>query len=440
MIVLRGGTVIDQTGSSQRDVVVDQATGLIVEIDQDVVATKATTHPGEEHQVHDVSGCMLAPGFVDLHAHLRDPGDEAAETVLSGSRAAALGGYTAIVAMPDTDPCLDNAGQVLAMESRKRGALCDVIVSGTVSEGRQGQQLAPMAELAGLGVSTFTDCGSGIQDAGFLQRALEYANDLVTDSGNGCVIAQPCDLIELSAGGQMHEGEWSCTLGLAGCLGLAEELMVGRGIALARQTGARLHLQHLSMAESFDLVREAKAAGVPVTADVSPHHLILTDQACAGYDTAFKVMPPLRTDADVAAARQAIEDGTIDAIATGHAPHSPDAKERPFDQAPAGVLGLETAFAALMTELDLELDLLLGLLSWQPAEIAGLGGRHGCKLEVGQPANLVVIDPAKSWTVEPVGLASRAVNTPFAEREFVGKIRHTLWNGEFVVENFEATR
>ncbi len=440
MILLRGGTVIDQSGSRQRDVVVDPASGLIAETGQNLAESGTNASSGEGLRVVDVSGCIVAPGLVDLHAHLREPGDEAAETVLSGSRAAALGGYTAIVAMPDTEPCMDNAGQVLAMAARNREALCDVIVSGTVSEGRHGQQLAPMAELASLGVSTFTDCGSGVQDAGFLQRALEYTKDLVTNSGNGCVIAQPCDLVELSAGGQMHEGEWSCTLGLAGCLGLAEELMVGHGIALAKQTGARLHLQHLSMAESFDQVREAKAAGVPVTADVSPHHLILTDQACAGYDTAFKVMPPLRTDADVAAARQAIEDGTIDAIATGHAPHSPDAKERPFDQAPTGVIGLETAFAALMTELDLDLDLLLGLLSWQPAEIAGLSGRHGCKLEVGQPANLVVIDPAKSWTVEPVGLASRALNTPFAGREFVGKIRHTLWNGEFVVKNFEATR
>ena len=440
MILLRGGTIIDQAGTREGDVLVDPSTGLIAEIGPGTPGSGTLASPSEGFRVVDVSGCIVAPGLVDLHAHLREPGDEAAETVLSGSRAAALGGYTAIVAMPDTDPCLDNAGQALAMATRRHEALCDVIVSGTLSQGRQGQHLAPMAELASLGVTTFTDCGSGVQDAGFLQRALEYAKDLVTDSGSPCVVAQRCDLRQLSDGGHMHEGEWSTELGLAGCPGLAEELMVAQGIALAKLTGARLHLQHLSMAGSFDLLRQAKAAGVPVTADVSPHHLTLTHEACATYDTAFKVMPPLRSEADVIAARKAVADGTIDAIATGHAPYSPDSKERPFDQAPAGVIGLETSLAVLMTDPDLDLDVLLGLLSWRPAEIAGVTGRHGCKLVAGQPANLVVIDPAKSWRVDPVALASRAVNTPFAGREFVGKIRHTLWNGEFVVEDFEATR
>ncbi len=440
MILLRGGTVIDQSGSSERDVLIDPTTGLIAESSRGLSEAGTDTPSSDGFREVDVSGCIVTSGLVDLHAHLGEPGDEAAETVLTGSRAAVLGGYTAIVAMPDTDPCLDNAGQVLAMETRKRGALCEVIVSGTLSQGRQGRHMAPMNELASLGVVTFTDCGSGVQDAGFLQRALEYVKDLETDSGVQCVVAQQCDLKQLSEGGQMHEGEWSTDLGLVGCPGLAEELMVAQGIALAKLTGARLHLQHLSMAGSFDLVREAKAVGIPITADVSPHHLTLTDRACAGYDAAFKVMPPLRSEADVLAAQNAAVDGTIDAIATGHAPHSPDAKERPFDQAPAGVLGLETALSVLMTDLDLDLETLLGLLSWRPAQIAGLGGRHGCILDAGQPANLVVIDPAKSWTVDPVALASRAANTPFAGREFVGKIRHTLWNGEFVVEDFEATR
>ncbi len=441
-ILLQGGTVIDPSGSRRLDVLVDQETGLVAEV--------ADLKPGGtsvslDGRVLDVKGCIIAPGFVDLHAHLRQPGNEAAETVISASRAAALGGYTAIVAMPDTEPCTDNGGAVLALHNLASDALCQIVPAGTVSVDRQGETMAPMGELAEHGVSIFCDSGPGIQDAGFLLRALEYVSDLRTSSGQACVLAQPCDLLQLSAGGQMHEGEWSARLGLAGRPAQAEELMVARALCLARMTGARLHLQHLSTVASFELVRSAKADGLPVSADVSPHHLILNDSACVGYDPAFKVSPPLRSETDVAAARIALADGTIDAIATGHSPQTPDLKERPFDQAPTGALGLETALAVLLTDLDLPLEKLVALMSWQPAVIAGLshrrgGTQQGVAIEAGQPASLVVIDPNQTWTVEPHALASRASNTPFGGRVLTGRVRHTLWKGDLVVEDSKATR
>lgn len=455
-ILLQGGVVVDQSGTRSLDVVIDQDSGLVAEVrprqeagpgedvpDGDEGRTKARER--EEHQpksgrVLTIDGCILAPGFVDLHAHLGQPGNEAAETVESGSRAASLGGYTAIVAMPDTEPCVDNAGAVVALLALAERALCEVIPAGAVSVGRNGQTMAPMAELAEQGVSIFCDGGSGIQDAGFLQRALDYVGDLRTRSGQPCLIAQPCDLLQLSEGGQMNEGEWSVRLGLAGRPVQAEELMVAQALCLAKMTGTRVHLQHLSTGTSFGLVRSAKAEGLAVTADVSPHHLVLTDGACAGYDPAFKVAPPLRSSDDVLAAWAALKDGTIDAIATGHRPHTPDLKERPFDQAPVGALGLETALAVLLTDPALPLETLLACLSWKPAAIAGIGNQHGCRIEVGQPANLVVIDPDRHWTVKGKDLASRASNTPFEGRKLTGKVRHTIWNGELVVQDGKARR
>jgi dihydroorotase len=238
----------------------------------------------------------------------------------------------------------------------------------------------------------------------------------------------------------MHEGRWSAQLGIAGQPAEAEELMVARDLALARLTGARVHMQHLSTARSLDLVRAARADGVRVTAEATTHHFTLTDAECASYDPVFKVNPPLRTDADVAAVRSGLSDGTLDAIATDHAPHTQEDKERAFDQAPPGMLGLETALALALTELDLPVERVLALLSWQPAQIAGLADVHGGPVAEGRPANLCVIDPAATWTVDPTRSASRSRNSPYAGRTLAGRVRHTLLRGEPVVIDAEPQR
>ena len=421
-IVLKGGEVLDGGGRRRADVVVSDGAIAAVgaDLDADVVL--------------DAAGCVVAPGLVDLHTHLRQPGREEAETVETGSRAAALGGFTAVVAMPNTEPAIDDASSVRELHALARTALCDVEVAGAITVGRAGERLTPMAEMAELGVRLFTDDGTGVQDARLMRRALEYAGGL------GVTLAQHCEDAALASGGHMHEGEWSSRLGMPGQPAEAEELMVMRDIALSRLTGARVHLQHLSTAGSVAMVRAARAEGLAVTAEATPHHFTLTDASCAGFDPVFKVNPPLRTDADVAAVKAGLADGTLDAIATDHAPHAPHLKEQPFDQAPPGMLGLETALALALTELDLSLDEIIGLLSWRPAAIAGIADRHGGRIEPGRPANLCVIDPAAVWVVDPDRLASRARNTPYAGRKLTGRVRHTLWRGEAVVIDGEAQR
>jgi dihydroorotase len=280
-----------------------------------------------------------------------------------------------------------------------------------------------------------------VQDARLMRRALEYASGLTPFAGGRTVtLAQHCEVKALADGGYLHEGAWSSTLGIPGQPSEAESLMVARDIALAKRTGARVHFQHLSCADSVALVRAAKAAGLPVTAEATPHHFCLTDACCASYDTVFKVHPPLRTDADVAAIREGLLDGTIDAIATDHAPHTAQDKELPFDQASPGMLGLETAFALANTELGLPIERLLALLSWQPAAIAGIGDRHGCAIVAGAPANLAVIDPNLEWIVRGNAMASRSRNTPFEGRTVRGRVRHTILSGDVVVDGGEVQR
>jgi dihydroorotase len=425
-VLLRGGTVVDASGKRVADVLVRAGVVVAVGLDLD--------ESGKGGRVLDASGCIVAPGLVDLHSHLREPGREEAETVETGSRAAALGGYTAVVAMPNTEPPIDSAAVARQVLELGTTALCEVAVAGAITVGRAGKLLAPMAEMAALGVRLFTDDGNGVQDARLMRRAFEYASAL------GVTLAQHCEDDSLAAGGHMHEGEWSSRLGIPGIPGEAEELMVMRDLALARLTGAPVHFLHLSTATSLQLVREAKAAGARVTAEVAPHHFTLTDAAVASYDPVFKVNPPLRTAVDVAAVKQALADGTVDAIATDHAPHAQEAKEAPFDEAPPGMLGLETALALALTELDLPIDKILALLSWQPAAIAGLGTGHGGPIAAGGVANICVIDPDLTWVVDPASLASRSRNCPYAGRTLTGRVRHTLLRGEAVVVGGEAQR
>ena len=392
-------------------------------------------------EVLEASECVVAPGLVDIHTHLREPGREEAETVETGSRAASLGGYTAVVAMPNTEPTIDSAAVVRqVLDAGVAAGMCDVRVAGAITIDRKGVSLAPMAEMAALGVRMFTDDGCGVQDDRLMRRALEYASGLPVS----VTLAQHCEVEALSEGGHMHEGEWSSRLGIPGIPAEAEELMVFRDIALARLTGARVHLQHLSTAGAVALVREAKAKGLPVTAEATPHHFTLTHAEVASYDPVFKVNPPLRSAEDVAAVKAGLADGTIDAIATDHAPHTADVKEAPFDHAPCGMLGLETALALGVTELVepgvLTLEQLVALMSWQPAAIAGIDDVHGRPIEVGEPAHLVVFAPAQEWTVDPMKLASRSSNTPYAGRVVRGRVRHTLLCGVPMVRDGEAQR
>jgi len=421
-MVVKGGRVVDSTGSRAADVVV--VDGRIAAIGDGL--------DGDE--VLDAGGCVVAPGLVDLHTHLRQPGREEAETVETGSRAAALGGYTAVVAMPNTEPAIDSAAVVReVLELGRAARLCDVHAAGAITVGRAGDRLAPLAEMAALGVRLFTDDGNGVQDSRLMRRAMEYAKPL------GAVLAQHCEDAGLAGGGHMHEGAWSSRLGIPGQPSEAEELMVMRDIALARLTGARVHFQHLSTAGSIAMVRAARRAGLPVTAEATTHHFTLTHEACSSYDPVFKVNPPLRTSEDVEAVKGGLRDGTVDAIATDHAPHAPEQKELPFDQAPPGMLGLETALALALTELALPIEEVLALMSWRPAALAGLD-EHGGPLAPGRPANLCVIDPTATWTVDPGALASRSRNTPYAGRRLTGRVRHTVLHGEPVVVDGEATR
>ncbi len=423
-LVLKGGRVVDASGSRVADVVV--ADGVITAVGESLDGGRGTT-------VLDCGGCLVAPGLVDLHTHLRQPGREEAETVATGSRAAALGGFTAVVAMPNTEPAIDCVEVVRDVVALGRHAgLVDVHASGAITLGRAGERLAPIAEMAAAGVRLFTDDGSGVADNRVMRRAMEYAGGL------GVTLAQHCEDPALAAGGAMHEGEWSSRLGLPGQPAEAEEAMVQRDIALARLTGARMHFQHLSTARSVDLVRAARAEGLPVTAEAAPHHFTLTHAECAGYDPVFKVNPPLRTADDVAGVKAGLADGALDAIATDHAPHAPQLKELPFDEAPPGMLGLETALALALTELDLPIETVLALLSWQPARIAGIEAVHGGPLAAGRPANLSVIDPTATWVVDPALLASKARNTPYAGRTLTGRVRHTVFHGTPVVIDAEA--
>jgi dihydroorotase len=435
-VVLRGGSVVSPEGVRRADLAIAGGT---------VVALAASIDPPRGATVLDARGCLIGPGLVDLHTHLRQPGREEAETVESGARAAALGGYTAVLAMPNTEPAIDCAATAQEVLALGRSAVAEVAVAGAITVGRAGKALAPMGELAGLGVRIFTDDGSGVQDGGLMRRALDYAKGL------GVTLAQHCEDESLAAGGAMHEGSWSSRLGLPGTPAVAEEAMVARDIQLVRLTGAPVHFLHLSTAGSVDLVRSAKAEGLPVTAEAAPHHMVLTHAEVAGYDPVFKVNPPLRTDDDVAAVVAGLCDGTIDAVATDHAPHAPESKDVPFDQAPPGMLGLETSFPIAWQVLSPRLgpERLFALMSTQPAAIARLRATdarpaghsaQGGPIDVGSTANLCVFDPTASTVVDPRRLASRSRNTPYAGRSFVGAVRHTVLRGEPVVVDAVAQR
>lgn len=429
-INIRGGRILDETTDAQgRLADVHISGGVIAE-----VVEAGSKLPKADIDL-DASGCVVSPGFVDLHVHLREPGREESETIETGSRAAALGGFTAVVAMPNTEPSQDSRIVVEFVRSQgERAGLCEVIPSGCITVGRAGQALAPYSELRDAGVTLFTDDGNGVQDPLLMRRALEYARDL------DITLAQHCEVSSLTVGAVMHEGSCCSHLGLPGWPAIAEELMVHRDIELVRLTGSRIHFLHLSTERSVEMVRRAKAEGLPVTAEATPHHFTLTDEALRSFDPVFKVNPPLRTPADIAALKEGLRDGTIDAIATDHAPHASHLKEQPLDQAPPGMLGLETALALSLTELNMETHAVLAALSWNPARIAGVGDRHGRPVAVGEPANLAIFDPTHEWVVDRDVVASKSKNTPYHGRTVRGKVRHTVFAGQVVVRDGVAQR
>ncbi|MDA2963558.1 MAG: dihydroorotase [Actinomycetota bacterium] len=383
----------------------------------------------------DASGCIVSSGFVDLHAHLREPGKEEAETIETGSRAGALGGYTALVAMPNTDPPQDSVAVIdFVREQGKRAGLVDVVPSGCITLGRQGESLAPMAELANAGVTLFTDDGNGVQDAALMRRALEYAKGL------GITLAQHCEVAELTKGAVMNECSCCTDLGLPGWPAIAEELMVFRDIELVRITGASMHFLHLSTMRSVDLVRAAKRDGLAITAEVTPHHLSLTQELLASYNPVFKVNPPLRSIEDIRALKAGLLDGTIDAIATDHAPHPRRDKEMSLDMAPPGMLGLETALGVVLAEGGCEIRDVIALMSWNPAKIARIDAEHGRDVVAGIKANLCVFDPQLTWSVDPERLASKSINTPYVGRTLRGRVRHTIFKGTATVIDGQAQK
>ena len=381
------------------------------------------------------------PGLVDIHAQLREPGNEEAETIQTGARGAALGGFTAVVAMPNTNPTIDSPSVVRDVLAVAEDVACEILPAAAMTVGRKGELLTPMGELAAMGVRIFCDEGRGVQDPAIMRSIMEYATGLeAITNGEPIVLAQHCDVSALSQHGHMHEGEWSTRLGMAGRPVIAETLMMQRDIALAELTGARIHFQHVSSAAGVEIIRRAKADGLAITAEATTHHFTLTDAACQGYDPAFKVSPPLRAPDDVAAIRAGLADGTIDCIATDHAPHEPHTKEFPFDHAPAGMLGFETALSLAVGELDLPIEKVVELMSTRPAKIAGIDDRHGQPVATGNRANLAVVDLDEKWTVSGVDMASRSQNTPYEGREVSARVKYTIVEGEITVDEGVATK
>jgi dihydroorotase len=428
-LLIRGGRVLDPASDYDRiaDVLVDD--GRIVAVDSGLTADGA--------RIIDAKGLIVAPGFVDLHTHVREPGFEYKETIESGTRAAARGGFTTVCCMPNTDPPLDSKAAVdYVLQRAASDGIVRVLPIGCVTKGRAGKQLAELGEMAAAGCVGFSDDGSPVGDAAIMRRALEYA------SAFDLPVIDHCEDPQL-AGGVMHEGWVSTRLGLKGIPFASEESMIARDIALSNQTGAHVHIAHVSTAGGVELVRRAKAEGLRVTAEVTPHHLALTHEAIMRnhaqhglvYDTNAKMYPPLRDRRDVEGCVEGLRDGTIDAIATDHAPHAVQEKLCEFDDAAFGIVGLETAFGLVMTA-GLGLERVIEALTISPVRALGLDRKlPGLgTLATGAPADIVLLDPQREWTVEPQTFASKGKNTPLGGRTLRGQVVATIYGGEIVYE------
>jgi dihydroorotase len=422
-ILIRGGRVIDPARGADGVADVYLEDGKVASVGRNLGS------PGEALTI-DAAGKVVSPGLIDLHVHLREPGQEDIETVASGAMAAAAGGFSAVCAMPNTDPVTDNQAAVgFIVSQAQRAGKARVYPIGAISLGQKGQQLAEFGELVGAGAVAVSDDGKPVVSSHLMRTALEYARTF------GIPVADHCEDPTLSAGGAMHEGIVSTRLGLKGIPSAAEEIMVARDILLAEHTGGHVHLCHMSTRGSVDLIRRAKDKGLRVTSEACPHHFTLTHERCEGYDTNAKMNPPLREPEDREAIRQALKDGTIDAICTDHAPHHYDAKEREFDDAPNGIIGLETALGLAITELVetglLTLCDLIDRMSTTPARIFKLPGGT---LAPGAPADVTISDPTAQWTVDPTRFYSRSRNTPFSGRRLTGRADVTIVRGQIVYQ------
>ncbi|MET9689030.1 dihydroorotase [Streptomyces sp. NPDC006514] len=419
-ILIRGAKVL---GGEAQDVLIDGET--IAEVGQNLSAEGAT--------VIEAEGQILLPGLVDLHTHLREPGREDSETVLTGTRAAASGGYTAVFAMANTFPVADTAGVVEQVwRLGKESGYCDVQPIGAVTVGLEGKQLSELGAMheSAARVTVFSDDGKCVDDAVIMRRALEYVKAF------GGVVAQHAQEPRLTEGAQMNEGIVSAELGLGGWPAVAEESIIARDVLLAEHVGSRVHICHLSTAGSVEIVRWAKSRGIDVTAEVTPHHLLLTEELVRSYNAVYKVNPPLRTERDVLALREALADGTIDIVATDHAPHPHEDKDCEWAAAAMGMVGLETALSVVQQTM-----VETGLLDWAgvaermsfaPARIGGLEN-HGRPVSAGEPANLTLVDTSYRGVVDPAHFASRSRNTPYEGRELPGRVTHTFLRGRATV-------
>ena len=428
-ILLRGGRVVDpsQKLDDRQDVLL---------VDGAIEGCGRNLGAPEGAEILDCGGMIVSPGFIDVHCHLREPGREDVETVATGARAAAAGGFTAVCAMPNTDPVTDNQAAVgFIIRQAQRAKAARVHPIGAISLGQRGEALAEFGEMVGAGAVAVSDDGRPVVSAQLMRTALEYALTF------GIPVIDHCEEPTLSHGGAMNEGIVSARLGLKGIPSEAEEIMVIRDILLARRTRGHAHLAHMSTKGSVELIRWGKERGISVTAEVCPHHLTLTEDRIGAYDTNAKMNPPLRTEADVAALRDAVADGTIDLIATDHAPHHYDEKEQEFANAPNGIVGLETALAVVHTSLVaggvLDYARLVERMSCAPARVFHLPGGS---LERGAVADVTVFDPAAEWTVDPSTFLSKGRNTPYAGERLRGRAVFTIVDGEIVHGMTNPTR
>jgi len=419
-LLIKGGRIIDPSRQ------IDRTADLLIE--DGLVKSIEETLPGDEAEVFDASGFVVAPGFVDLHVHLREPGEEYKETIASGAAAAVAGGFTSICAMPNTQPVNDNASVTRFIIDKARDAgLARVYPVGAITHGSAGEELAEFAEMKEAGAVAVSDDGRPVMNSQVMRHALEYAHD------HGLVVVDHAQDLNLSADGVMHEGRYSTLLGLKGMSSGAEENHVARDVMLAELTGARIHIAHISTAGSVELVRRAKQRGLPVTCEVTPHHLALTDAAVVGFDTNTKMNPPLRSEDDLVALIEGVRDGTIDAIATDHAPHHSDEKMLEYDRAPSGVVGLETALGVALTVLHhtagIPLTRIIEMLTIGPARAFSLS----CgTLALGSPADVTVFVAEREWTCNPQRFKSKSRNSPFAGWNLRGQVLKTFIGGQNV--------
>ncbi|MEJ2205990.1 MAG: dihydroorotase [Gemmatimonadota bacterium] len=425
--LLRAGRVVDPSQSldAVRDVLV--ADGEIVKLGEDIDAS-------DDVRVLDCSGLVVCPGLIDVHVHLREPGEEHEETIATGARAAAAGGFTAVCAMPNTDPPIDDpAGVGFVLSQGRRAGAARVYPVGCISLGREGKRLALIGEMVETGAVAVTDDGSPVMDSGLMRLALLYTQAF------GVPVADHPEDLTLSANGHMNAGLVATRLGLPGKPNAAEEIHIVRDLLLAELTGGHIHLQHVSTRFGVEMIRQAKARGVRVTAEASPHHLILSDEAVEGYRTEAKMNPPLRSVEDVAAVRAGLVDGTLDIVATDHAPHHYDEKEAAFTDAPNGIVGLETALGLVLTHVvgaeGFDLSAMVDRMSRQPAQAFNLPGGT---LKAGSVADVTVFDPEASWVVDSSRFRSKSRNTPFEGWELRGQVRFTVVGGRVVFEAQEG--